>query len=87
MRWRQPMPRVTPARSASRSLTGHFRVQGPGGREHRHELAILPADQVVDRDAKSLDGNVVEGDIDGRLDGHQDAVALEILASLRGARH
>ena len=67
---------------AHRAVDERRAHRGPDGREQRHEVALLPTEQLIDRDAEGLAGDVVEGDVDRRLGRHQDPPALEVLAPI-----
>jgi hypothetical protein len=47
--------------------------------EERHVVALLAAEQLVDRHAERLALDVVQGDVDRRDRGREDAAALEVV--------
>ena len=53
-----------------------------GGREQWDEVALLPAQKLVDGDAEGLAADVVQRDVDRRLRRGQDPAAFEILAAV-----
>ena len=74
----------SPARDQLAGLLDHRRrprlVAGRG--EGRDAVALLAAEQLVDRHAERLALDVVQRDVDGRDRRLQDAAALEILAAI-----
>ena len=65
-------------------LLDDFRARGfrTRGRERRNEIALLAAQQLVDRHSERLALDVVQGDVDRRDRSLQDAATLEILAAI-----
>ena len=57
-------------------------IGAAGRREERDEVALLAAEQLVDRHAERLALDVVQRDVDGRDGGRQHAAALEVVAAV-----
>ena len=72
-----------PSRHQLLRLLDHLRAAGPaGGGEGRDDVALLAAEELVDRHAERLALDVVERDVDRRDRGLQHAAALEVLAAV-----
>jgi len=80
-------PALSPGTSGltkpSWALVDHLRPRlGGGGREGRHPVPVLPAEELVDGHAQRLAADIVERDVDRGDRGRQHPTALEVLAPI-----